>query len=103
MPSRYEPCGLTQMECQRYWTIPIVRRTGGLADTVFGAPTTGAPSPNGFLFDAYDPDAMLAAVDRAIATFQRPDEFQALMRNALRQQNGWDSRVREYENLYGVG
>lgn len=102
MPSSYEPCGLTQMECQRFGTIPIVRRTGGLADTVFGAPTTGVRSPNGFLFDAYDADAMLAAVDRAIDVYQRPDELQAFVRTALRQQNGWDSRVREYETLYGV-
>ncbi len=102
MPSRYEPCGLTQMECQRYGTLPIVRRTGGLADTVFGEPTPGVPSPNGFLFDEYDADAMLAAVDQAIGAYRRPDEFQALTRNALRQQNGWDSRVGEYEALYGV-
>jgi starch synthase len=99
MPSRYEPCGLTQMECQRYGTIPIARRTGGLADTVFAEATPSVPSPNGFLFDQYNADAMIAAVDRAISAFRNPDEFQALVRNTLRQQNGWDTRVRDYEAL----
>jgi starch synthase len=100
MPSTYEPCGLTQMECQRYGTLPIVRRTGGLADTVFGEVTPGVPSPNGFLFGQYDAGAMMAAVDRAIRAFQNPEELRQLVQNALRQQNGWDTRVRDYEALY---
>jgi starch synthase len=66
MPSRYEPCGLTQMEAQRFGTIPIVRRTGGLADTVFEAAQPGVASPNGFVFDTSTPEDLLRALDRAL-------------------------------------
>ena len=102
MPSRYEPCGLTHMECQRYGTIPIVRHTGGLADTVSERVTPRLSSPNGFVFDEYDPDAMIAAVDRAVSAFRDADSMRVLTGNALRQRNGWDTRVTEYEALYGA-
>jgi starch synthase len=100
MPSRYEPCGLTQQECQRFGTIPIVRRTGGLADTVAERDDPRFPSPNGFLFDEFDSDAMFAAISRAIDQFRDMGKRQTLIRNGLRQNNDWRTRVREYEGLY---
>jgi glycogen synthase len=96
MQSAYEPCGLAQMECQRYGCIPIVRRTGGLAETVseFGQ------SPNGFVFEAFDTDDLVAAMERAIQTFQDKDAMSGLIANALSQHNSWNNRIPEYERLY---
>jgi starch synthase len=102
MPSMYEPCGLVQMECQRYGAIPVVARTGGLVDTVSEERTASLPSPNGFLFERRDADSMIAAVKRAAAAFGVARKMKTLVRNALAQKNGWDSRVGEYEALYGV-
>lgn len=102
MPSIYEPCGLAQMECQRYGAVPIVRETGGLADTVSEEVARTLPSPNGFVFREATAEAMMAAVDRAIKTFHDPRSMHELIRNALKQQNGWDNRVMEYEAVYGA-
>jgi starch synthase len=102
LPSRYEPCGLTQMECQRYGTIPIVRQTGGLADTVSEDCIPDFPSPNGFVFKEPTPDSLLQAVERAVEAFYDPDRRERLIQNTLRQQNGWDSRVEQYEALFGA-
>jgi starch synthase len=100
MPSRYEPCGLTQMECQRYGTIPVVRKTGGLADTVSETVTPDLASPNGFVFQEMKASALLRAVERAVAAFHDPRKRNELIRNALLQRNGWDSRVEQYEALF---
>jgi starch synthase len=99
MPSKYEPCGLTQMECQRYGTVPIVRATGGLLDTVSEQSIPDFPSPNGFRFQGLTED-MRRAVERAIAAFRNHNQRRELIGNALRQDNGWDSRVLAYERLY---
>jgi starch synthase len=102
MPSRYEPCGLAQMECQRYGVIPIVRKTGGLADTVSESETGRLPSPNGFLFD--DPDEqydMLDAVRRAVRVFKDKSSLERMIMNALLQKNSWETRIAQYEALYG--
>jgi len=99
MPSRYEPCGLSQLIALRYGSVPIVRRTGGLADTVaeFDAKRrTGT----GFLFDAFEVDAMLDAVRRAVATFQRPELWSVLVRNGMTEDFSWDASAREYALLY---
>ncbi len=93
MPSVYEPCGLAQMECQRYGCIPIVRKTGGLADTV-------TDTVNGFVFEEYNDAALLGAFRRAVAAFRDSSAMSALIRAALRQQNGWDSRIDKYEAVY---
>lgn len=100
MPSRYEPCGLTQQECQRFGTIPIVRQTGGLADTVAEQYTSDFPSPNGYVFRALDSEAMLEAVQRAVEGFLNPAKHCALIVKALLQRNGWGGRSAEYEGLY---
>jgi len=101
MPSRYEPCGLAQMECQRYGVIPIVRKTGGLADTVSELKTDRFPSPNGFLFEEFlTAREMIAASRRAVSAFQDKAAFKRLVQNALLQKNSWDTRVKQYEDLY---
>lgn len=102
MPSKYEPCGLTQQECQRFGTIPIVRRTGGLADTVAEEQTDAFPSPNGYVFPDMNRESMLAAVRRAIDNFGDMNKRQQLIKNALMQRNAWGNRLDEYEALYGI-
>jgi starch synthase len=99
MPSRYEPCGLTQMEAQRFGTIPIVRRTGGLADTVFEAPQPGVASPNGFVFDGSTAEVLLSALDRALAK-KSAGTLDDVIENTLRQANAWQHRVPEYEATF---
>ena len=99
MPSRYEPCGLGQLIALRYGAAPIVRRTGGLADTV----TEFDParrSGTGFVFDAFTPDALLTAVHRAASTFRQPPLWKTLVRNAMAEDFSWDASAREYVTLY---
>jgi starch synthase len=99
MPSRYEPCGLGQLIALRYGSAPVVRRTGGLADTVTEfdpARRTGT----GFVFDAFTADALLAAVRRAASTYRQPSIWKALVRNAMAEDFSWDASAREYVTLY---
>ena len=99
MPSRYEPCGLAQLIALRYGAVPVVRRTGGLADTVteFDAVRrTGT----GFLFDALSADELLGAVRRAAAVWERPELWGALVKNAMTEDFSWDASAREYATLY---
>jgi starch synthase len=99
MPSRYEPCGLSQLIALRYGTVPVVRRTGGLTDTVTEfdpARRTGT----GFLFDEFSADALLDAVRRAVAAFRRPENWSVLVRNAMTEDFSWDASAREYAQLY---
>ena len=82
MPSRYEPCGLNQLYSLKYGTVPVVRATGGLRDSV--SPFDRATRQGtGFLFDDYSPGALLHAVDRALDCYRQPDLWQALVRNAM--------------------
>lgn len=101
MPSRYEPCGLTQQECQRFGTVPIVRATGGLVDTVAEEATDAFPSPNGYVFGEMKDFAMAAAVDRAVRDFGKKSKRARLVKETLAQRNDWRYRVPEYESLYG--
>lgn len=100
MPSSYEPCGLVQMECQRYGALPIVRQTGGLADTVTEHAHPNFPAPNGFTFRPMEPHALLAAIRRAIHVYHNPELIPIFRRNALLQENGWNTRIAQYEQLY---
>jgi starch synthase len=93
MPSQYEPCGLTQMRAQRYGTIPVARRVGGLADTIEDGVT-------GFLFDDYTPDDFTRAVARAIDQFEDPDAWLEMMRAAMSRDFGWDKSATKYLNVY---
>jgi len=99
MPSRYEPSGLTQIYSLRYGTIPVVRATGGLKDTVGEFdPNTGKGS--GFLFRPYDVSALLEAMDRALLMFSRKEEWTRLMKNAMAADFSWDRSARAYHDLY---
>jgi starch synthase len=99
MPSRYEPCGLGQLIALRYGGAPIVRRTGGLADTVIEF-DPARRSGTGFVFDAFTPDALVAAAGRAASTFRQPALWKALVRNAMAEDFSWDASAREYVTLY---
>lgn len=99
MPSRYEPGGLNQIYSLKYGTLPIVRGTGGLKDTVEEfKPESG--EGNGFVFESYDAASLLQAVDRALALFQQKEEWATLMKNALLADFSWDSPAAAYLDLY---
>ena len=99
MPSRYEPCGLGQMISMRYGTLPIVRNTGGLADTVADFdPETG--EGNGFVFEEHTGVAFLGAIARAIVTYKTPHVWSGVMRNAMAADFTWERSAREYAQLY---
>jgi starch synthase len=93
MPSRYEPCGLNQMYSQRYGTPPIVRATGGLADTVEDGVT-------GFVFDAADSSALAAAAGRAVAVYREPARWKEMQRAGMSRDFSWSAAARRYVDLY---
>ncbi len=102
MPSRFEPCGLNQIYSLRYGTIPIVRATGGLADTVIDATTAGLEdgSSTGFVFKEATSEALLGAVRRAGALFKKRKEWAKLVRNAMKQDWSWARSAAAYVRLY---
>jgi starch synthase len=99
MPSRYEPCGLNQMYSLAYATIPIVRSTGGLADTVVDADSDPARG-NGFTFDNYTPTAMLQAVLRALAAYGQAKRWASLRKRAMTADFSWSRSANAYIDLY---
>ena len=95
--SRYEPCGLAHKIAMRYGALPVVRRTGGLADTV-------SDGVNGFAFEAIGGEAMQAALERCLATYEhRPDTWRAMRGRAMRGDYGWERPALEYLELYAAG
>ena len=99
MPSRYEPCGLNQMYSLRYGTPPVVRRTGGLADTV--EPWNPATREGtGFAFDHFTPEGLRWALDQALAARSDRDAWRRLMRNGMAKDFSWTKQVVPYEKLY---
>jgi starch synthase len=99
MPSRYEPCGLNQMYSLKYGTVPVVRATGGLEDTVeeWNAETgTGT----GFKFYGYDAQELMRAIDRALTAFQDKFGWRKLMHNGMAKDYSWDGPAREYVGVY---
>jgi starch synthase len=99
MPSRFEPCGLNQMYSLRYGTVPIVRATGGLDDTVRDAGPTSSEG-NGFKFYAYSSDALRAAVERALAAYPDRRNWKTLQARGMREDFSWDRSANEYVKLY---
>ena len=95
MPSRYEPCGLNQMYSLRYGTVPIVRATGGLVDTV-----EGGMEGTGILFEAFHPTALLAALRRAQALYADPERLLAFRRRGMGRDFSWAASARKYEQLF---
>jgi starch synthase len=99
MPSRYEPCGLNQMYSLRYGTIPIVRRTGGLADSVqHFDPATGEGT--GCVFNDYDVPAVRWAINTTLGWFTDQERWRRLMRNAMAQDFSWGRQIIKYERVY---
>ena len=99
MPSRYEPSGLNQMYSQRYGTVPVVRHTGGLADSVEPYDLqrgTGA----GVVFNDFDAPALVWALSQALDLYRQPPHWTRMMRNGMQRDFSWEHRVREYIELY---
>ena len=99
MPSRFEPCGLGQMIAMRYGAIPVVRKTGGLADTVVEASADGSKG-NGVVFEAAEASELAAAVRRALALYRRRAAWTALQRRAMQTDWSWERAARCYVELY---
>ncbi len=101
-PARFEPCGLTQLYAMRYGTIPVSRRTGGLADTVVdaGAATLSNRTATGFLFDDADLASLEDATGRALALFEEPLAWRRLQLQAMAQDFSWDASAAQYAALY---
>jgi starch synthase len=99
MPSRWEPCGLNQMYSLRYGTAPIVRRTGGLADTVEDH-RPGSDTGTGFVFDAFEPAALDEALRRALEAFADPGGWRALVRRGMARDFSWVHQAQHYVELY---
>jgi starch synthase len=97
MPSRYEPGGLGQIYSLKYGTVPVVRATGGLDDTIDEQPNGGG---NGFKFWGYSPSALLDAVQRALGTFRNKDEWKQMMKRGMAQDYSWDKPTNEYVRVY---
>lgn len=93
IPSRFEPCGLTQLYGLKYGTLPLVRKTGGLADTVQNGET-------GFVFDDANAYALNGALQAALNTWQQPKNWANLRQNAMQQDFGWHKVADQYQNLY---
>ena len=99
MPSKYEPCGLNQMYSLRYGTVPVVRKTGGLADTVREYdPSTG--EGNGFVFTDYDPQQLKAAIERALALWPDRPKWRQLMQNGMKLDLSWKKSASQYLKAY---
>lgn len=100
MPSRYEPCGLGQIISMRYGTVPIVRATGGLADTVFDY-NMKTHSGNGFSFVQYSPEAFLDAVNRGLHLYwQHPESWQELVKRIMQLDYSWNKAAAEYMEIF---
>lgn len=103
VPSRYEPCGLTQLIAMRYGSVPVVREVGGLADTVFDKDYSSKPlhERNGYVFVTYDNAGLESALGRALSCYyQYPEHFRALMINGMRTDFSWHGPGQHYLNIY---
>jgi starch synthase len=99
MPSRYEPCGLGQMIALRYGTVPLVRKTGGLVDTVVPYHArTGRGT--GFMFEKYSAAALIAELRRALTVYRNKEKWKALMKVGMKQDFSWKRSAKEYVKLY---
>ncbi len=98
MPSHFEPCGLAQMICSRFGTIPIVRETGGLKDSIkdFGYGESG----NGYTFARYNAEDLLYSINRAITDFYKPDLWEKQIARVMKEDFSWEKSVAEYKKMY---
>jgi starch synthase len=101
MPSRFEPCGLNQMYSLKYGTVPLVRATGGLSDTITGYdPLSPNPAANGFVFQEYSSLALSECLRQACDTYQKPDVWKQLVATGMRQDWSWAQSAKKYVELY---
>jgi len=102
MPSRFEPCGLSQMYSMAYGTPPVVRHTGGLADTVTdsNAATLRDGSATGFVFEMETAGEFLTAVQRALSSYQKADVWRTMQQNGMKRDFGWQKAAQEYVDVY---
>jgi len=103
MPSHYEPCGLNQIYSLKYGTVPIVRKTGGLADTVQDwneYNSYGMDVGNGYSFEAYEGFALENAVKRAINDFHNKPVWEKIMKNGMARDYSWRKSAEKYVELY---
>lgn len=99
MPSMFEPCGLSQMISFRYGTIPVVRSTGGLRDTVIGY-LSNKERGNGFTFWGDQVEDLVEVTNKALDVYSRKEEWQALVKNVMKQDHSWANSAKEYAKLY---
>jgi starch synthase len=99
IPSRYEPCGLTQMYALKYGTVPVVRATGGLDDTIVPFDAKNKKG-NGFKFGPYKAKAFLGAIQRALRVFKYLDSWKMVVANGMKEDFSWDRSARKYAELY---
>ena len=104
VPSRFEPCGLTQLYGLRYGTVPVVRRVGGLADTVVDASdharSLGSAQATGFVFDHATASALSQAIERVVACYAEPAQWRDLMRHGMARDFSWTGAAQKYLALY---
>ncbi|KAG8376309.1 hypothetical protein BUALT_Bualt09G0049900 [Buddleja alternifolia] len=102
VPSIYEPCGLAQMIGMRYGAVPVVRKTGGLADTVFDMDDQLQPElANGFVFEGIDEGSFIWALDRAFAYYRgKPNEWKDIVRKVMQMDNSWNNTAGKYIDVY---
>ena len=100
MPSQFEPCGLNQLYALAYGTIPVVHKTGGLADSITDFnPKKG--TGNGFVFTQYNPEGMIEALQRAIALYRDEERWEALQQSVMAEDHSWKASAEEYvEKMY---
>jgi starch synthase len=99
MPSKYEPCGLNQIYSLKYGTVPVVRATGGLDDTIENYDPKSRRG-TGFKFSEYSGEALLSTIRTALAAFRDQDAWQALMRNGMAKDYSWGASAKEYGRVY---
>jgi starch synthase len=99
MPSRFEPCGLAQQYAMRYGSLPIARRTGGLADTVKHF-SRSLQSANGFLFNRANAEDLKKVINRAIKLFDNQSQFAKIQLNALSTRCSWEFAAKQYSDIY---
>lgn len=100
MPSKFEPCGITQMLSQRYGTLPIARATGGLADTIIGYNGANEGEANGILFSAFDKDSFMLATLLGLNLYGQRRKYSKLVHNAMAINNSWSKSYNDYYSLY---
>ena len=101
MPSRFEPCGLNQLYSLRYGTVPLVRATGGLADTIVGFdPLSPQPAANGFVFQEYSALALSETLRQATDAYRRPEIWRTLVAAGMAQDWSWARSAKQYGELY---